>query len=64
MGVVSVFVNAAQLTLLVVMMGLAAISGMVMARSIQEEDAASAWVWVSVFGVSSLIAAWSFWRLV
>jgi hypothetical protein len=61
---VSLFANFAQLSLLVVMVGLAAISGMVMTRSIQEEDAVTAWIWVAVFGATSLVAAWSFWRLV
>jgi hypothetical protein len=51
-------------SLLVVMVGLAAISGIVMIRSIQEEDAVTAWIWVAVFGATSLVAAWSFWRLV
>jgi hypothetical protein len=37
---------------------------MVMTRSIQEEDAVTAWIWVAVFGATSLVAAWSFWRLV
>jgi uncharacterized membrane protein HdeD (DUF308 family) len=60
----SLFANFAQLSLLVVMVGLAAISGMVMARSVQEEDAVAAWIWVVVFGATSLVAAWSFWRLV
>lgn len=60
----SLFANFAQLILLVVMVGLAAISGMVMARSVQEEDAVAAWIWVVVFGATSLVAAWSFWRLV
>ena len=35
----SIFADFAQLGLLVAMVGLAAISGMVMARSIEEEDA-------------------------
>jgi hypothetical protein len=61
---VSLFANFAQLSLLVVMVGLAAISGMVMTRSIQDEDAVTAWIWVVVFGATSLVAAWSFWRLV
>lgn len=60
----SLFANFAQLSLLVVMAGLAAASGIVMTRSIQEEDVVSAWVWAGVFGATSLVAAWSFWRLV
>jgi hypothetical protein len=60
----SVFVEGAQLGLLVAMSGMAAISGLVTTRSIQEEDAVTAWIWVAVFGGTSLVAAWSFWRLV
>ena len=58
----SVFADASHLGLLVTMSGMAAISGTVMTRSIQE-DAVAAWIWVVVFGATSL-AAWSFWRLV
>jgi hypothetical protein len=61
---VSVFVNAAQLTLLVAMVSVADIRAVVMTRNIQEEDAASAWVWTCVFAVTSLLVIWSFWRLV
>ena len=60
----SVFVNAAQLTLLVAMVSVADIRPVVMIRNIQEEDAASAWVWAGVFAVTSLLVIWSFWRLV
>jgi hypothetical protein len=60
----SAFVNAAPLTLLVTMAGVSGISAVVMTRSIQEEDAASAWVWAGVFAMASLLTAWSFWRLV
>jgi hypothetical protein len=60
---VSVFADASHLGLLVTMSGMAAISGTAMTRSIQEEDAVAAWIWVVVFGATSL-AAWSFWRLV
>jgi hypothetical protein len=60
---VSVFVNASQLTLLVAMASVTGISAVVMTRSIQEEDASSAWVWASVYAMASLLTAWSFWRL-
>ncbi len=60
----SVFVDATQLGLLVAMSGMAGISGLILAKSIEEEDAVSAWTWGTVFGASSLVAAWSFWRLV
>jgi hypothetical protein len=60
---VSVFVNASQLTLLVAMASVTGISAVVMTRSIQEEDAASSWVWAGVYAMASLLTAWSFWRL-
>jgi hypothetical protein len=61
---VSVFADASRLGLLVGMMGMAAISGLVLAKSIEEEDAVSAWIWGTVFGATSLAAAWTFGRLV
>jgi hypothetical protein len=61
---VSVFADASRLGLLVGMMGMAAISGLVLAKSIEEEDAVSAWIRGTVFGATSLAAAWTFGRLV
>jgi hypothetical protein len=61
---VSVFADASHLGLLVTISGIAVISGTVMTRSIQEEDAVAAWIWVMVFGATSVVAAWSFWTLV
>jgi hypothetical protein len=61
---VSVFINASHFGLLVAMSGVAVISGVVLTRSIQEEDFGSSKIWGTVFGASSLAAAWSFWRLV
>jgi hypothetical protein len=46
------------------MSGMAAISGVVLTRSIQDEDFVGAAIWGTVFGTTSLVAAWSFWRLV
>lgn len=60
----SVFTNASHLGLLVAMSGMAAISGAVLTRSIEEEDLGSAKIWGTVFGASSLVAAWTFGRLV
>ena len=60
----SVFVNAAPLTLLFAMAGVSGISAVVMTRSIQEEDASSAWVWAGVYAKASFLTAWTFWRLV
>ena len=64
MGVMSVFVNAAPLSLLVAMACMACISALITTRSIQEEDAGSAWVWAGVFAMPSLLLAWYFRRLV
>ncbi len=58
------FADATHLGLLVAMSGMAAISGLVLAQSIEEEDAGSSWIWASVFGATSLGAAWTFVRLV
>jgi hypothetical protein len=60
---VSVLVDAAQLDQLVVMSGMAAINGAVLAKSIEEEDLGSAKIWGTVFGATSLIATWTFGRL-
>jgi len=54
---VSVFVDAALLGLLVTMTGMAGISGFVLTKSIEEEDSVSAWIWGTVFGATSLVAA-------
>ena len=60
----SAFVDASHLGLLVAMSGMAAISGVVLTKSIEEENAGSARIWGMVFGASSLVAAWTFGRLV
>ena len=56
--------DAALLGLLVTMTGMAGISGFVLNKSIKEEDSVSAWIWGTVFGATSLVAAWTFGRLV
>jgi hypothetical protein len=61
---VSVFANASHLGLLVAMTGMAAISGVVLAKCVEEQDSSSAKLWGTVFGAASLVAAWSFGRLV
>jgi hypothetical protein len=61
---VSVFVDTAHLSLLIAMCGMAAISGFVLTKSIDEQDSGSAKIWVTVFGATSLVAAWTFGRLV
>lgn len=63
MGGMSVFVDAAHLGLLVAMSGMAAISAVVLTKSIEEEDAGSSWIWGSVFVATSFGVAWSFWTL-
>ena len=60
----SVFVDGSHLGLLVTMVGVAAISGWVLTKSIEEENSGSAWTWGMVFGLTSLVAAWTFGRLV
>ena len=59
----SVFVNAAPLALLVALIGIAATSGMVLVKSVQEEDGGGAWIWAASFVLASMLAALSFWRL-
>jgi hypothetical protein len=61
---VSVFVDAALLGFLVTMSGVAGISRFVLTKSIEEEDSVSACIWGTVFGATSLVAAWTFGRLV
>jgi hypothetical protein len=60
----SVFVNGAQLSLLFVTSCIALMSALALALSIRDEDALFAWIWAVVFALSSLLAAWSLWRLV
>jgi hypothetical protein len=60
----SVFVTVAQLNLLLVTTCLAGISAVALILSIQAEDAFLAWVWAVVFALTSILAAWSLWRLV
>jgi hypothetical protein len=61
---VIIYAEAFVLILLVTMVGLAAISGLVMAQSIEQEDADSAKVWGTVFAAASLVAALVFGGLV
>ncbi len=60
----SVYVDAMLLSLFVTMSGMASISGFVLTKSIEEKDSVSAWIWGTVFGATSLVAAWTFGRLV
>ena len=49
--------------MLVAMLGIAAISAVVVVTSINEGDSGSAWVWSAVFVLASIIATWVFWRV-
>ncbi len=60
----SVFVDATQLGLLVATSGMAAISGLVLIKCVEEEDSGSAKIWGTVFGATSLVTAWTFGGLV
>ena len=40
-----------------------ALSAAMLIGSAREENRGSAWFWAAIFAVSSLIAAYSFWRL-
>jgi hypothetical protein len=57
-------VESACLTLLIIMVGWAAISVWTMVGRIQAEDVASALIWGGMFLAASLVGAWCFWRLV
>jgi hypothetical protein len=59
----SAFVTVAQLNLLDITVCLAGISAVALIVSIQAEDAVLAWVWAVVFALTSVLAAWSLWRL-
>jgi hypothetical protein len=63
-GGVSVLVDAAHAHGQAQLSGMTAISGFVLTKCIDEQDSGSAKIWVTVFGATSLVAAWSFWRLV
>jgi hypothetical protein len=59
-----IYVEAFVLIVLVTTVGLAAVSGFVLAQSIEQEDASSAKVWGTVFAAASLVAALVFGGLV
>ena len=54
----------ALVVLLVALTGIAVISAVVVSTSINEGDSASAWMWVAVFLLASILDIWAFWRLV
>ena len=51
------------IAMLVAMLGIVAISAVVVVASINEGDSGSAWVWAAVFALASIIATWVFWRV-
>jgi hypothetical protein len=51
------------IAMIVAMLGIVAISAVVVATSINEGDSASAWIWAAVFALASIIATWVFWRV-
>jgi hypothetical protein len=53
-------VESACLTLLIIMVGWAAISVWAMVGRIQAEDVASALLWAGMFLAASLVGAWCF----
>jgi hypothetical protein len=55
--------KALLLVALVTLLAIVAISAWVVTQAISEGDAGSAWVWVALFVMASLIAAFAFWRL-
>jgi hypothetical protein len=55
--------EGAFLALLVGMVGWAALSGYELIDSVRKEERISAWRWAALFGGTSLMAAWSFWKL-
>jgi hypothetical protein len=61
---VSDFVSGSQLSLLFIAVCLMSLSAVALILSIQDEDIVFAWLWAVVFALSSLLVAWSFWRLV
>ena len=56
--------DAVRVGMFAAMMGIAAISAVVVSASVNEGDSASAWIWVAVFLLASILAALLFWRLV
>jgi hypothetical protein len=61
---VSIFANIPPLDLLALTSGMAAITGFALLQAIKEEDPLLAYVWGAMFGLTSLAAAWSLWRMV
>jgi hypothetical protein len=55
--------GAAFFGLLVGMVGWAALSGWELIDSIRQEERISAWGWAALFAGTSVLAAWTLWRL-
>jgi hypothetical protein len=56
--------EAVRVVVPVAMLGMAAMSAAVVVTSIKEGDSASAWVWVAVFLLTSVMSTLLFWRVV
>jgi hypothetical protein len=56
-------INAMFVGLLVATIGIAGASAWVLIASIKEMDAGGAWIWGAIFLLTSLLAAFDFWRL-
>ena len=63
-GGMSVFANSAHVSLVVVLLGVAVVSGFVLTECIQDGDVKGAWLWLGLFMVACLGGTWGFWRLV
>lgn len=55
--------GGAVLGLLVGMVGGAVVSGWALTDSVRKEEEISAWGWAALFAGTSLMAAWSVWRM-
>lgn len=62
-GACMISAKALLLASLVAMTGIAAISAWIVTEAISEGDAGSAWVWLALFLIASLLDVWAFWRL-
>jgi hypothetical protein len=61
---VSTLIHVAQLVLLIIVSAMTTVSGMVLTRSIEEEDAGTAWMGAVAFVATSLLTDLLFWGVV
>ena len=57
----SAFIHVAQLVLLIIVSATTAISGLVLTRSIEKEDAGVAWMGALAFAITSFLTDLLFW---